>query len=103
MKSHLAALREKAVRLPAVPGVYLMKDKTGRIIYVGKSRCLPNRVSSYFTGEHTAKTARMVASVADFDVILCEGEMEALSLENTLIKQHAPRYNIKLKDAKSYP
>ena len=103
MKSHLAALREKAVRLPAVPGVYLMKDKTGRIIYVGKSRCLPNRVSSYFTGEHTAKTARMVASVADFDVILCEGEMEALSLENTLIKQHTPRYNIKLKDAKSYP
>ena len=103
MPSLLAILREKAACLPTLPGVYLMKDKTGRIIYVGKSRCLRNRVSSYFTGEHTAKTARMVAAVADFDTILCHSEMEALSLENTLIKQHAPRYNIKLKDAKSYP
>ncbi len=103
MNPHLSALREKAGRLPASPGVYLMKDKTGKIIYVGKSRALSHRVSSYFTGEHTGKTARMVSLVADFDTILCGSEMEALSLENTLIKQHAPRYNIKLKDAKSYP
>ncbi len=103
MNPNIAFLREKAGRLPVAPGVYLMKDKTGKIIYVGKSRALANRVSSYFTGEHTGKTARMVASVADFDTILCQSEMEALSLENTLIKQHAPRYNIKLKDAKSYP
>ena len=103
MKDNLLHLREKASRLPATPGVYLMKDAHGKVIYVGKSRRLCNRVTSYFTGEHTAKTARMVASVADFDTILCDSEMEALSLENTLIKQHSPRYNIKLKDAKSYP
>ena len=103
MKDNLPKLREKAARLPATPGVYLMKDAHGKVIYVGKSRRLANRVSSYFTGEHTAKTARMVAAVADFDTILCDSEMEALSLENTLIKQYSPRYNIKLKDAKSYP
>ena len=103
MNPRLPYLREKAGALPATPGVYLMKDKGGRIIYVGKSRKLKNRVSSYFVGEHNRKTARMVASVFDFDTILCESEMEALSLENVLIKQHAPHYNIKLKDAKSYP
>lgn len=103
LKDNLLRLREKASRLPATPGVYLMKDAHGKVIYVGKSRRLSNRVTSYFTGEHTAKTARMVAAVADFDTILCDSEMEALSLENTLIKQYSPRYNIKLKDAKSYP
>ncbi len=100
---NLARLREKAAALPMTPGVYLMKDKNGKIIYVGKSRKLKNRVQSYFIGEHTRKTARMVASVFDFDTILCDSEMEALSLENILIKQHTPYYNIKLKDAKSYP
>ena len=103
MNEHIKRLREKAAALPATPGVYLMKDKSGKIIYVGKSRKLPNRVTNYFTGEHSGKTARMVAAVADFDTILCDSEIEALSLENVLIKQHRPRYNIKLKDAKSYP
>ncbi len=99
----LDALRQKAAALPLSAGVYLMKDREGQVIYVGKSRALRNRVGSYFVGEHTRKTARMVEAVADFDTILCDSEMEALSLENTLIKQYTPRYNIRLKDAKSYP
>ena len=103
MNPNIPRLREKAASLPPTPGVYLMKDKNGKIIYVGKSRKLCNRVSSYFVGEHNRKTERMIASVADFDTILCDSEMEALSLENILIKQHTPHYNIKLKDAKSYP
>ncbi len=97
-------LLEKANSLPLSPGVYIMKDKSGQIIYVGKSRKLKNRVSQYFqNSEKSIKTARMVASVRDFEYFLCETEIEALTLENTLIKQHAPKYNIKLKDAKSYP
>ena len=97
-------LLEKANRLPLSPGVYIMKNKAGQVIYVGKSRKLKNRVSQYFqNGEKNLKTARMVASVRDFDYILCDTEIEALTLENTLIKQHAPKYNIRLKDAKSYP
>ncbi len=97
-------LLEKANSLPLSPGVYIMKDKSGRIIYVGKSRKLKNRVSQYFqNSEKSIKTARMVAAVRDFEYFLCETEIEALTLENTLIKQHAPKYNIKLKDAKSYP
>ncbi len=103
MTPTILRLREKAAALPAEPGVYLMKDKNGKIIYVGKSRKLKNRVTSYFVGEHNRKTARMVSQVADFDTILCDSEIEALSLENVLIKQHTPHYNIKLKDAKSYP
>ncbi len=103
MKSTKELLREKANALPPTPGVYLMKNAEGRVIYVGKSRRLCARVASYFTGEHTAKTARMVAAVADFDTILCDNEIEALGLENTLIKQYKPKYNIRLKDAKSYP
>ncbi len=98
------ALLEKANSLPLCPGVYLMRDRSGKVIYVGKSRKLKNRVSQYFQNSGKAiKTDRMVASVRDFDYYLCSNEMEALSLENTLIKQYAPRYNIKLKDAKSYP
>jgi excinuclease ABC subunit C len=97
-------LLEKANSLPLTPGVYIMKDRDGRIIYVGKSRKLRNRVSQYFqNSEKNIKTARMVAGVQDFDYFLCETEIEALTLENTLIKQQAPKYNIKLKDAKSYP
>lgn len=103
MNPHLPVLREKAAALPLCPGVYLMKDKGGRVIYVGKSRKLRNRVSSYFIGAHNRKTERMVENVVDFDTILCDSEIEALSLENVLIKQHRPHYNIKLKDAKSYP
>ena len=97
-------LLEKALDLPLSPGVYLMRDARGKIIYVGKSRKLKNRVSQYFRGgDKSYKTARMVSQVADFEYFLCDTEIEALALENTLIKQHAPKYNIRLKDAKSYP
>lgn len=97
-------LLEKANTLPLSPGVYLMRDRGGKVIYVGKSRKLHNRVSQYFqNGEKGVKTGRMVAAVRDFDYYLCANEMEALSLENTLIKQYTPKYNIRLKDAKSYP
>ena len=98
------ALLDKANSLPLTPGVYIMKDREGRVIYVGKSRKLKNRVSQYFqNSEKNIKTARMVASVADFEYFLCDTEIEALTLENTLIKQYSPKYNIRLKDAKSYP
>lgn len=98
------ALLDKANSLPLCPGVYIMKDREGRVIYVGKSRKLKNRVSQYFqNGEKNIKTARMIAAVRDFAYFLCDTEMEALTLENTLIKQHNPKYNIRLKDAKSYP
>ena len=104
ISQRIKALRTKASGLPMRPGVYLMRDKNGTVIYVGKSRKLKNRVSSYFVDtKHTVKTARMVSLVVDFDYILCDTEMEALTLENTLIKEYSPRYNIKLKDAKSYP
>ena len=100
----LQRLRDKANSLPLAAGVYIMKNADGDIIYVGKSKKLKNRVSSYFTTQHTSpKTARMVSLVRDFDYIVCDTEIEALALENTLIKKHSPRYNIKLKDAKSYP
>ena len=97
-------LLEKANALPLCPGVYVMKNAAGKVIYVGKSRKLKNRVSQYFqNGEKNIKTEKMVNAVADFDYYICSTEIEALSLENTLIKQWTPRYNIKLKDAKSYP
>ena len=105
MNPRLPVLREKAATLPLTPGVYLMKDRNGQIIYVGKSRKMRNRVSSYFLSDttHSIKTRKMVSAVYDFSYILCDTEMEALTLENLLIKEHEPRYNIKLKDAKSYP
>lgn len=97
-------LRDKANSLPESAGVYIMKNSDGDIIYVGKSKKLKNRVTSYFTGNHhSTKTARMVSLVADFDYIVCDTEIEALALENVLIKKHSPKYNVKLKDAKSYP
>ncbi len=97
-------LLEKANTLPQRPGVYIMKNAGGNVIYVGKSRKLKNRVTSYFrNGDKTPKTARMVSSVREFDYYVCDTEIEALTLENTLIKQYSPKYNIKLKDAKSYP
>ena len=97
-------LRDKANSLPLSPGVYIMRNSQGEVIYVGKSKRLKNRVTSYFTGTcHSIKTARMVSLVRDFDFIVCDTEIEALTLENVLIKQHSPKYNIKLKDAKSYP
>ena len=100
----LSRLREKANSLPMQPGVYIMKDADGQVIYVGKSKKLKNRVTSYFVGSsHTYKTARMVSLVRDVDYIVCATEIEALTLENVLIKKHSPKYNIKLKDSKSYP
>lgn len=100
----LLRLREKANSLPMQPGVYIMKDAAGQVIYVGKSKKLKNRVTSYFVGSsHTYKTARMVSLVRDFDYIVCTTEIEALTLENVLIKKHSPKYNIRLKDSKSYP
>lgn len=100
----LARLLEKAHTLPLCPGVYIMRDRNDRVIYVGKSRKLKNRVTQYFqNSEKNTKTARMVSLVHDFDYYLCDTEIEALSLENTLIKQYSPKYNIRLKDAKSYP
>ena len=103
-KQDIERLLEKAHTLPLCPGVYIMRDREGRVIYVGKSRKLKNRVTQYFqNGEKNRKTMRMVSSVHDFDYYLCDTEIEALSLENTLIKQYTPKYNIRLKDAKSYP
>ena len=97
-------LLTKANGLPLCPGVYIMRDRVGKVIYVGKSAKLKNRVSQYFqNGEKNVKTAKMVSSVYEFDYILCDTEIEALSLENSLIKQYTPKYNIRLKDSKSYP
>ena len=98
-------LREKASALPLSPGVYIMRDTAGKVIYVGKSRALKNRVSGYFqeSGQNSPKTDAMTAHIHDFDYILCDTEIEALTLENSLIKLYHPRYNIKLKDDKSYP
>ena len=102
--STIEKLREKALSLPQSPGVYIMKNKDGTVIYVGKAKRLKNRVVSYFTDTyHTPKTERMIALVQDFDTILCQTEIEALTLENVLIKKYAPKYNIRLKDDKSYP
>ena len=98
-------LKEKANDLPLAPGVYLMMDKTGKVIYVGKAKKLKNRVSQYFqdSASHTAKTRQMVSQVDRFDTIFVSSEFEALVLENSLIKRHMPRYNILLKDDKGYP
>ncbi len=99
----LARLREKASALPRSPGVYIMHNSAGAVIYVGKSRSLRDRVYQYFVGSHDVKTARMASCVNDFRFITCETEIESLALENSLIKQYTPKYNVKLKDAKSYP
>lgn len=100
-----AELLQKADSLPLLPGVYLMMDKTGQVIYVGKAKKLKNRVSQYFqeTSSHNEKTRNMVASVDHFDTIVVRTEFEALILENSLIKRHQPHYNILLKDDKGYP
>lgn len=97
-------LRKKSMSLPLRPGVYLMKNDAGEIIYVGKAKALKNRVSSYFGSQrnHTAKVIKMVEHVKDFDYIITDSESEALMLECSLIKQHSPKYNILLKDDKGY-
>lgn len=89
--------------LPAQPGCYLMKDRQGTIIYVGKAKVLKNRVRSYFTGSHDGKTLRLVNEIEDFEYIVTSSDMEALILELNLIKKHDPKYNVMLKDDKTYP
>ena len=97
-------LRQKIKDLPASPGVYIMYSQSGQILYIGKAKVLKNRVSQYFNaGVKTEKVARMVSKVYTFDYIITRNEVEALVLENNLIKQHKPPYNILLKDDKSYP
>ena len=97
-------LRDKVKKLPLQPGIYIMKDKKGQIIYIGKAKALKNRVSSYFRSvdKHTPKVYRMVENVWDFEYIVTSSEFEALVLECSLIKQHSPKYNILLKDDKGY-
>jgi excinuclease ABC subunit C len=96
-------LREKLAILPDQPGCYLMKDKHGTVIYVGKAKVLKNRVRSYFTGTHDGKTYRLVNEIADFEYIVTSSDLEALILEMNLIKKYDPKYNIMLKDNKGYP
>src|SRR5680860_1677674 len=96
-------LRQRLTLLPEKPGVYLMKDNQGQIIYVGKAKILKNRVKSYFTGSHAGKTERLVSQIVDFEYITTESEVEALVLECNLIKKHNPKYNILLRDDKTYP
>lgn len=98
-------LQERLATLPDSPGVYIMKDASGKIIYVGKARVLKNRVRQYFQANknHSAKVKAMVAKIADLETIITASEVEALILECNLIKKHCPRYNISLKDDKSYP
>lgn len=96
-------LLEKANKLPMKPGVYIMLDKDGQVIYIGKAKKLKNRVTSYFRGMHLPKVEAMAEKVRDFNVIVVNSEFESLVLENSLIKQHQPHYNILLKDDKGYP
>lgn len=98
-------LKEKALSLPYAPGVYLMQDQSGKVIYVGKAKKLHNRVSQYFqdSAAHTPKTRKMVSQIDHFDTIVAASEFEALVLECSLIKRHMPKYNILLKDGKGYP
>ena len=102
--ARIERLREKTGTLPLQPGVYLMKNKAGTVIYVGKAKLLRNRVSSYFRSldKHLPKVAKMVENVEDFNFIVTTSELEALVLECSLIKQYNPKYNILLKDAKGY-
>lgn len=97
------SIKNKLALLPDQPGCYLMKDKNGTIIYVGKAKILKNRVRSYFSGSHDRKTERLVSEIADFEYIVTESNIEALLLEINLIQKNNPRYNIMLKDDKSYP
>ncbi len=99
----LERIHNKLALLPDLPGCYLMKNQEGTIIYVGKAKVLKNRVRSYFSGSHEGKTQRLVSEIRDFEYIVTASNMEALILECNLIKQHYPRYNVLLKDDKSFP
>lgn len=105
MNENISAIKEKLKALPLCPGVYIMKDKNGKVIYVGKSKLLKNRVSQYFMNSknHSPKTIAMVSNVSDFDYYITDTETEALVLECNLIKRYLPKYNILLKDDKQYP
>lgn len=96
-------IQNKLALLPELPGCYLMKDKQGTVIYVGKAKVLKNRVRSYFTGSHDGKTQLLVSEIEDFEYIVTSSDLEALILELNLIKQYDPKYNVMLKDDKSYP
>lgn len=104
LNDRLGFLRDKSNKLSLSPGVYLMKDKTGKIIYVGKAKALKNRVTTYFHAleSHNAKTRKLVDNIYDFDFIVTSSELDALVLECSLIKQYNPKYNILLKDDKGY-
>ena len=95
--------KEKLSLVPHLPGSYQMKDKNGVIIYVGKAKDLKNRLSCYFTGKVTGKTAKLVSEIDDFEYIVTSSELESFILEINLIKKYDPKYNILLKDDKSYP
>jgi len=95
----IAAVRDA----PSQSGVYIMRDADGQIIYIGKAKSLKNRLKSYFTGEKDIKTATLLKRIHSIETIIVSSEFEALLLENTLIKQHSPKYNINLKDGKTYP
>ncbi|MCP1132068.1 excinuclease ABC subunit UvrC [Paenibacillus polysaccharolyticus] len=99
----LEQIRHKLALLPDLPGCYLMKNSEGTIIYVGKAKVLKNRVRSYFIGSHNGKTQRLVSEIRDFEYIVTGSNMEALILECNLIKKHMPRYNVLLKDDKTFP
>lgn len=99
----MEGIRNKLALLPDLPGCYLMKNREGTIIYVGKAKILKNRVRSYFTGSHDGKTARLVMDIRDFEYIVTGSNMEALILECNLIKKYYPRYNVLLKDDKTFP
>lgn len=105
MSERFEELKTRVLSLPFEPGVYIMKDRTGKVIYVGKAKALKNRVSQYFQSDtrHSPKTIRMVSQIWDFDIIVTETEFEALVLENAMIKKYKPKYNILLKDDKGYP
>ena len=96
-------LKNKVRQFPSSPGVYVMRDSRGKVIYVGKAKNLKSRASSYFTGDKDIKTRFLVEKAKDIEAILTATEYEALVLENNLIKRHSPRYNINLKDGKTYP
>lgn len=96
-------IKQKLTLLPDQPGCYLMKDRQGTIIYVGKAKILKNRVRSYFTGSHDGKTLRLVNEIEDFEYIVTSSNIEALLLELNLIKKYDPKYNVMLKDDKTYP
>ncbi|MBU7593781.1 excinuclease ABC subunit UvrC [Metabacillus halosaccharovorans] len=100
MRDHI---KEKLALLPDQPGCYIMKDRQGTVVYVGKAKVLKNRVRSYFTGSHDGKTLRLVNEITDFEYIITSSNLEALILELNLIKKYDPKYNVMLKDDKTYP